>query len=265
MRRCSTRTRTSEKTSTAALGDPELLATQRAYGSRARSSSASTSPTTTRPSRRRTTGRLRRRRSDRRVARVRAGPRRDAGRGGDLMPRSRRAGNQAPPEGATVPSRRPEARARLRARRRAPRPHPHPRRARASPHADLLARLLDRHCPCADHRARRDRRPRRNGRTSPDVRAFDTSVWSALDSTLTGWYRRADRLRVRLPVRQAAELPPPRRAHGTCLGPRRPRFGAPLHDTATGIADGLEPVAPTAPLGSTEPRTRSPSFASTST
>ena len=151
------------------------------------------------------------------------------------MPRSRRAGNQAPPEGATVPSRRPEARARLRARRRAPRPHPHPRRARASPHRRLArppARpalppaLIIAHAGIVDLAAMAENFAGRAGVF------FDTSVWSAsTPRPLPVGTAGPDRLRVRLPVRQAAELAPPRRAHGTCLGPRRPAASgaAPRH------------------------------------
>ena len=73
-----------------------------------------------------------------------------------------RARDQAPSAGAGLPAERPAARAGVRARRRAAGSDPHPRRAR--PAADRRAPpQAPRRLPggLADHRPRRDRRPRR--------------------------------------------------------------------------------------------------------
>ena len=93
--------------------------------------------------------RLRGRRA-RRARPVRAPrPRRDAGRGGDPMPRPRRPRDQAPSPGAALPPRRPEAGAGLRAGRRAPVPILIHGGRGLPPIADSLGRLLDRHAPPA--------------------------------------------------------------------------------------------------------------------
>ena len=132
-------------------------------------------------------------------------------RGGDALPRPRRARDQAPPARAALPAERRAARAGLRARRRAARADPDPRRPRAA--ADRRPpRAARRQLPrrAADHRPRRDRRPGRAGRPlrrqgrrllrhlglEPDRPARH------VPPRLAG----AGPVRLRLPVRPAAEL-----------------------------------------------------------
>jgi predicted TIM-barrel fold metal-dependent hydrolase len=125
------------------------------------------------------------------------------------------------------------------------------------PIADSLARLLDRHCPPAlivAHAGIVDLAAMaRNFAGRPGV-FFDTSVWSALD--LLDLYRL-------VPPEQivyASDYPYGRQPNSLLIAVRTARAAglddrhlrALLHDTAARIADGLEPVAPTTPRGSTE-------------
>ncbi len=125
------------------------------------------------------------------------------------------------------------------------------------PIADSLARLLDRHCPPAlivAHAGIIDLAAMaRNFAGRPGV-FFDTSVWSALD--LLDLYRL-------VPPEQivyASDYPYGRQPNSLLLAIRTARAAgldddqlrAVLHDTTARIADGLEPVAPTAPQGATE-------------
>jgi predicted TIM-barrel fold metal-dependent hydrolase len=125
------------------------------------------------------------------------------------------------------------------------------------PIADSLARLLDRHCPPAlivAHAGIVDLAAMaRNFAGRPGV-FFDTSVWSALD--LLDLYRL-------VPPEQvvyASDYPYGRQPNSLLIAVRTARAAglddrqlrAVLHDTAARIADGLEPVAPSTPRGSTE-------------
>ena len=122
------------------------------------------------------------------------------------------------------------------------------------PIADSLGRLLDRHCPPAliiAHAGIVDLAAMaRNFAGRPGV-FFDTSVWSALD--LLDLYRL-------VPPEQvvyASDYPYGRQPNSLLLAVRTARASglddaqlrAMLHDTAARIADGLEPVTPTAPQG----------------
>ena len=125
------------------------------------------------------------------------------------------------------------------------------------PIADSLARLLDRHRPPAlivAHAGIVDLAAMaRNFAGRPGV-FFDTSVWSALD--LLDLYRL-------VPPEQivyASDYPYGRQPNSLLIAVRTARAAglddrhlrALLNDTAARIADGLEPVAPTTPRGSTE-------------
>jgi predicted TIM-barrel fold metal-dependent hydrolase len=125
------------------------------------------------------------------------------------------------------------------------------------PIADSLARLLDRHCPPAlivAHAGIVDLAAMAENFAGRPGVFFDTSVWSALD--LLDLYRL-------VPPEQvvyASDYPYGRQPNSLLLAVRTARASglddahvrALLHDTAAGIADGREPVTPTAPLGSTE-------------
>ena len=125
------------------------------------------------------------------------------------------------------------------------------------PIADSLARLLDRHAPPAlivAHAGIVDLAAMaRNFAGRPGV-FFDTSVWSPLD--LLDLYRL-------VPPEQvvyASDYPYGRQPNSLLMAVRTARacgfddaqVRALLHDTAAGIADGLEPPAPGAPQGPTE-------------
>jgi predicted TIM-barrel fold metal-dependent hydrolase len=125
------------------------------------------------------------------------------------------------------------------------------------PIADSLARLLDRHTPPAlivAHAGIVDLAAMaRNFAGRPGV-FFDTSVWSALD--LLDLYRL-------VPPEQvvyASDYPYGRQPNSLLLAVRTARAAGlddgqlrcVLHDTGARIADGLDPVPPTAPQGATE-------------
>jgi predicted TIM-barrel fold metal-dependent hydrolase len=125
------------------------------------------------------------------------------------------------------------------------------------PIADSLARLLDRHCPPAlivAHAGIVDLAAMaRNFAGRPGV-YFDTSVWSPLD--LLDLYRL-------VPPEQvvyASDYPYGRQPNSLLMAVRTARasgFGDPqlcalLHDTAARIADGLDPLTPSAPRGPAE-------------
>ena len=125
------------------------------------------------------------------------------------------------------------------------------------PIADSLARLLDRHAPPAliiAHAGIVDLAAMaRNFAGRPGV-FFDTSVWSPLD--VLDLYRL-------VPPEQvvyASDYPYGRQPNSLLLAVRTARacglddgqVRALLHDTAAGIADGLDPVAPSSPQGPTE-------------
>jgi predicted TIM-barrel fold metal-dependent hydrolase len=122
------------------------------------------------------------------------------------------------------------------------------------PIADSLARLLDRHAPPAlivAHAGIVDLAAMaRNFAGRPGV-FFDTSVWSPLD--LLDLYRL-------VPPEQvvyASDYPYGRQPNALLMAARTARASglddrqlqALLHDTAARIADGLDPVTPTAPSG----------------
>jgi predicted TIM-barrel fold metal-dependent hydrolase len=122
------------------------------------------------------------------------------------------------------------------------------------PIADSLARLLDRHCPPAliiAHAGIVDLAAMaRNFAGRPGV-YFDTSVWSPLD--LLDLYRL-------VPPEQvvyASDYPYGRQPNSLLMAVRTARASgldddqvrALLHDTSARIADGLDPVAPSAPQG----------------
>ena len=192
-----------------------------ATASRARSCSASTSPTATRPSRAANDRTLAfAERIERPADPVRAArPERVADRGGAPLPRRRRARDQAPPARAEV-RRRPTSGSRpvfeLAAERRVP-ILIHGGRG-LPPIADGPARAR-RPLPGgdADHRARRHRRPRRASPAAwraARASLFDTSTWSPVD--LLDFYRQVPPEQVvyasRLPVRAAAVVAPASRS-----------------------------------------------------
>jgi uncharacterized protein len=125
------------------------------------------------------------------------------------------------------------------------------------PIADSLARLLDRHCPPAlivAHAGIVDLAAMARNFAGRLGVFFDTSVWSALD--LLDLYRL-------VPPEQivyASDYPYGRQPNSLLLAVRTARAAglddrqlrAMLHDTAARIADGLEPVTPSTPQGSTE-------------
>jgi uncharacterized protein len=125
------------------------------------------------------------------------------------------------------------------------------------PIADSLARLLDRHCPPAlivAHAGIVDLAAMAENFAGRPGVFFDTSVWSALD--LLDLYRL-------VPPEQivyASDYPYGRQPNSLLLAVRTARSSglddrqlrAVLHDTSAGIADGRDPVTPTAPLGATE-------------
>ena len=171
-------------------------------GSRGRSSSASTSPTGARASPPRTTGRsIRRRARDERPRPLRATrPQRGARRGGGALSRPRARGIKLHPRAQRFLPDDPrlEPVFALAAERGVP-ILIHGGRG-LPPIADCSRRLARPPLPDADHRARRHRRPRRDGtellRTRPGV-FFDTSVWSPLD--LLDLYRLSRRSRSSTP------------------------------------------------------------------
>ncbi|HEU5287848.1 MAG TPA: amidohydrolase family protein [Candidatus Limnocylindria bacterium] len=125
------------------------------------------------------------------------------------------------------------------------------------PIADSLGRLLDRHAPPAlivAHAGIVDLAAMaRNFAGRPGV-FFDTSVWSPLD--LLDLYRL-------VPPEQvvyASDYPYGRQPNSLLMAVRTARASgfddrqlrALLHDTAAGIADGAEPVRPSAPQGAAE-------------
>ena len=158
-----------------------------------------------------------------------ARPDRGADRGGDALPRPRRARDQAPPARAALPAERRAARADLRARGRAPRADPDPRRPRAA--ADRRPpRAARRRVPgrAADHRARRHRRPGRRWPTASAARPASSSTprcgARSTCSTSTGHVPPEQvRLRLRLPVRPAAGVAADRAADGAARRARRGR------------------------------------------
>ena len=125
------------------------------------------------------------------------------------------------------------------------------------PIADSLARLLDPPQPArADRRARRDRRPRGDGaelrrpsrRLLRHLRLEPARPARPLPPRPAG----AGRLRDDYPYgRQPNSLLLAVRTARAC-GLDDDQLRAVLHDTAARIADGLDPVAPTAPQGPTE-------------
>ena len=125
------------------------------------------------------------------------------------------------------------------------------------PIADSLARLLDRHCPPAliiAHAGIVDLAAMARNFSGRAGVFFDTSVWSALDLL--------DLFRLVPPeqVVYASDYPYGRQPNSLLLAVRTARASglddrrlrAVLHDTAARIADGLEPLAPGTPCGSTE-------------
>ena len=125
------------------------------------------------------------------------------------------------------------------------------------PIADSLARLLDRHAPPAlivAHAGIVDLAAMAENFAGRPGVFFDTSVWSPLD--LLDLYRL-------VPPEQivyASDYPYGRQPNSLLMAVRAARASgldetqlrAMLHHTAAAIADGLEPVAPTAPQGPTE-------------
>jgi predicted TIM-barrel fold metal-dependent hydrolase len=125
------------------------------------------------------------------------------------------------------------------------------------PIADSLARLLDRHCPPAliiAHAGIVDLAAMAANFAGRAGVFFDTSVWSPLD--LLDLYRL-------VPPEQivyASDYPYGRQPNSLLMAVRTARacglddaqLRALLHDTGVRIADGLEPVTPTAPQGPTE-------------
>ena len=226
-----------------------------ATGSRAASCSASTSPTGIPAFRARERPHARVRRALRRAPDpVRpARPRRGADRGGDALPRPRRARDQAAPARAALPARTTSG------WRRCSRSPPSARvpilihgGRGLPPIADDLARLVERYPErAADHRPRRHRRPRRARRPlRRQGRASSSTPPSGARSTCSSLYHLvspgAGRLRLGLPVRPAAELAPDRAAHGAARRARRRRScAAMLAGNANRIADGEPPLEPT--------------------
>jgi len=125
------------------------------------------------------------------------------------------------------------------------------------PIADSLARLLDRHAPPAlivAHAGIVDLAAMAENFAGRPGVFFDTSVWSPLD--LLDLYRL-------VPPEQvvyASDYPYGRQPNSLLMAVRTARASgldegqvrAMLHDTAAGIADGHEPVAPSAPHGVAE-------------
>ena len=140
-------------------------------------------------------------------------------RGGRALPRPRRARHQAPSPGAGLPAHGRAPGAGVRARGRAARADPHPRRPRAA--ADLgRPREARRPAPGggADHRPRGDRR---HGRARPRLRLARRRLLRHVGlepgrpaRLLPPGLARAGALRLRLPVRAAAELAADRRPDG---------------------------------------------------
>ena len=138
------------------------------------------------------------------------------------------------------------------------------------PIADSLARLLDRHAPPAlivAHAGIVDLAAMAENFAGRPGVFFDTSVWSPLD--LLDLYRL-------VPPEQvvyASDYPYGRQPNSLLMAVRTARacglddrqLRAVLHDTATRIADGLDPVAPGRPRARPSSRIRSPSCGSTST
>jgi predicted TIM-barrel fold metal-dependent hydrolase len=125
------------------------------------------------------------------------------------------------------------------------------------PIADSLAGLLDRHCPPAlivAHAGIVDLAAMAENFAGRAGVFFDTSVWSPLD--LLDLYRL-------VPPEQvvyASDYPYGRQPNSLLMAVRTARASglderqlrALFHDTAARIADGLDPVEPTAPQGATE-------------
>ena len=125
------------------------------------------------------------------------------------------------------------------------------------PIADSLARLLDRHAPPAlivAHAGIVDLAAMAENFAGRPGVFFDTSVWSPLD--LLDLYRL-------VPPEQvvyASDYPYGRQPNSLLMAVRTARASglddaqvrAMLHDTAARIADGLDPVPPSAPSGATE-------------
>ena len=125
------------------------------------------------------------------------------------------------------------------------------------PIADSLAGLLDRHCPPAlivAHAGIVDLAAMAENFAGRAGVFFDTSVWSPLD--LLDLYRL-------LPPEQvvyASDYPYGRQPNSLLMAVRTARASglddrevrALLHDTATRIADGLDPIEPTSPRGATQ-------------
>ncbi len=125
------------------------------------------------------------------------------------------------------------------------------------PIADSLARLLDRHCPPAliiAHAGIVDLAAMARNFAGRAGVFFDTSVWSPLDLL--------DLFRLVPPeqVVYASDYPYGRQPNSLLLAVRTAQASglddrelrALLYDTAARIADGLDPVEPTTPRGSTE-------------
>ena len=192
-------------------------------------------------------------------------------RGGGALPRPRRPRDQAPPALAELQPHRRPPRADLRARGRAARADPDPRRPR--PAADRRRARAARGRPprrAADHRPRRHRRPRRPvervrgpaGRLLRHVRLEPDRPARRLPALLA----RAGALRVRLPVRPAADRAPHgarrRRARpgSRRAAPRRARRHRQPH--RRGRAD---PASSARRASTGRSSSRSPSRASTAT
>ena len=125
------------------------------------------------------------------------------------------------------------------------------------PIADSLGRLLDRHCPPAlivAHAGIVDLAAMARNFAGRAGVFFDTSVWSPLD--LLDLYRL-------VPPEQvvyASDYPYGRQPNSLLMAVRTARASglddrqvrALLHDTATRIADGLDPIEPTSPRGETQ-------------
>jgi hypothetical protein len=125
------------------------------------------------------------------------------------------------------------------------------------PIADSLARLLDRHCPPAliiAHAGIVDLAAMARNFAGRAGVFFDTSVWSPLD--LLDLYRL-------VPPEQvvyASDYPYGRQPNSLLMAVRTARASglderqvrSMLHDTASRIADGVEPVAPTVAQGASE-------------
>jgi predicted TIM-barrel fold metal-dependent hydrolase len=125
------------------------------------------------------------------------------------------------------------------------------------PIADSLARLLDRHCPPAlivAHAGIVDLAAMAENFAGRAGVFFDTSVWSPLDLL--------DLFRLVPPeqVVYASDYPYGRQPNSLLMAVRTARASglderelrAVFHDTATRIADGLDPLEPTTPRGATQ-------------